>query len=247
VTLVRSLIFHIWFLLVSVVMFIGAIPLFLAPRIVVMRAAQVWATLILWGLKIFCGQTYKVRGNENIPKGAALVAPKHYSMWETIAMMVLSDDPAIILKRELLRIPFYGWYGAKMGMIGIDRSGKASALRAMRQAARSAKDSGRQIVIFPEGTRRAVGAPPEYHAGVAGLYADLDLPCVPVAHNSGLFWTNSGLIKKPGTITVEFLAPIAPGMKRSEFMRALEERIEGAAAKLLAESAGRRHASTSSA
>lgn len=234
-TLVRSILFQLWFVLVCVVMFIGAIPLFLAPRIVVMRAGKFWARLILSGLQIFCGQTYEVRGKEHIPQDAALVASKHYSMWETIAFMLLVDDPAIVFKRELLRVPFYGWYSMKMKMIPVDRSGKASAMRAMRRTAHAARDAGRQIVIFPEGTRREVGARPAYLIGVAGLYADLNVPCVPVAHNSGLFWIKGGLIKKPGTIIVEFLPAIPPGMTRRAFMRELEHRIEGAMEKLLEE------------
>lgn len=230
-TSLRSLLFHLWFVLVSTVMFLGAIPLFLGPRLWVIRSAQVWAHLMLWGLRVFCGQRYELRGKENIPHGGALVASKHYSMWETIAFMVLLDDPAIILKRELLRIPFYGWYGVKMGMIGIDRSAKASAMRAMRRASRAAIAGGRQIVIFPEGTRRAVGAPADYQTGVAGLYADLNVPCVPVAHNSGLYW--SRFLRKPGTIVVEFLAPLPPGMTRGAFLAELETRIEEAAARLV--------------
>ena len=213
-------------------MFLGAIPLFLGPRIAVIRAAQIWAHLQLWGLRVFCGQTYEVRGREHIPNGAALVASKHYSMWETIAFMVLVDDPAIVLKRELLNVPFYGWYGRKMGMIPIDRSGKASALRALKRASDQAVADRRQIVIFPEGTRRKVGAAPDYKPGVAGLYSGLNVPCVPVALKSGAHWT--GFRKEPGTIVLEFLEPIAPGLKRAEFMTLLETRIETATNRLLA-------------
>jgi len=231
VTLFRSILFHLWFVVLSAVIFLGAIPLFFGPRIAVIRAAQFWAHLMLWGLRAICGQRYELRGKENIPHGGALVASKHYSMWETIAFMVLLDDPAIILKRNLMRIPFYGWYGQKMEMIPIDRAGGASALRAMRRASRQAIAKGRQIVIFPEGTRRKVHAPPAYHPGVAGLYADLGVACVPAAHNSGLFW--EGMLRKPGTIIVEFLPAIPPGLRRAEFMRELEARIEEEADRLL--------------
>ena len=231
VTLLRSILFHLWFVLVSVVIFIGAVPLFLGPRVAVIRAAQFWSHAVLWGLKIICGQTFEVRGREHIPQGGALIASKHYSMWETIAFMVLTDDPAIVLKRNLMWIPFYGWYGLKMEMIPIDRLGKSRALRAMRRAARTAIAKGRQIVVFPEGTRRKVGAPPVYKPGVAGLYAELSVPCVPAAHNSALFW--QGLIRKPGMIVVEFLPPIPPGLRRAEFMRELETRIEGAVERLV--------------
>ncbi len=232
--LFRSLVFHLWFLIVSVVMFLGAIPLFLGPRILVIRAAQLWAHLQLWGLRVFCGQTYEVRGQEYVPQDAALVAAKHYSMWETIAFMVLVDDPAIVLKRELLNIPLYGWYGSKMGMIGLDRSGKAKALRELKRVSEKAVADGRQIVIFPEGTRKTIGAAPDYKPGAAGLYSGLGVPCVPVAHNSGLFWCG-GWKRHSGTILIEFLPAIPPGLRRAEFMRELEEKIETATKALLKE------------
>lgn len=233
--LIGSLLFLIFYFVVSALVYTVAIPLFFGPRIAVIRGAQLWAHLMLWALKVLCGQTYEVRGRQHIPHGAALVASKHFSMWETIAFMVFLDDPAIVLKRELMWIPFYGWYGIKMGMIPIDRTAKASAMRLMRRKAKAAKDAGRQIVIFPEGTRRNPGDDPAYKPGVAGLYNFLDVPCVPVALTSGLVWRGSGFIKYPGKIVVEFLPPIVPGLKRSTFMAELEARIETATDKLLSE------------
>jgi 1-acyl-sn-glycerol-3-phosphate acyltransferase len=235
VKLIGSLLFLVFYFVVSAVIYTAAIPLFLGPRIAVIRAAQFWARLMLWALRAFCGQTYEVRGREYVPHRAALVASKHYSMWETIAFMVLLDDPAIVLKRELMWIPFYGWYGVKMGMIPIDRSAKASAMRLMRRKSKAAKDADRQIVIFPEGTRRNLGDAPAYRSGVAGLYKFLALPCVPVALTSGLVWRGRGPIKHPGKIIVEFLPHIAPGMKRDAFMAELEARIESATNGLLSE------------
>jgi 1-acyl-sn-glycerol-3-phosphate acyltransferase len=235
VRLIGSLLFLLFYFVVSVVIYTAAIPLFLGPRIAVIRGAQLWAHLMLWALKIFCGQTYEIRGREYIPHGAALVASKHFSMWETIAFMVFLNDPAIVLKRELMWIPFYGWYGIKMGMIPIDRTAKASAMRLMRRKAKAAKDAGRQILIFPEGTRRNPGDDPAYKPGVAGLYNFLELPCVPVALTSGLVWTGSGLIKYPGKIVVEFLPHIAPGLRRDAFMAELQTRIETATNRLLSE------------
>ena len=230
-----SLLFLVFYFVVSAVIYTAAIPLFLGPRIAVIRAAQFWARLMLWALRVFCGQTYEVRGREHIPHGAVLVASKHFSMWETIAFMVLVNDPAIVLKRELMWIPFYGWYGIKMGMIPIDRSAKASAMRLMRRKSKAAKDANRQIIIFPEGTRRNPGDSPAYRPGVAGLYNFLELPCVPVALNSGLVWRGGGLIKHPGKIIVEFLPHIAPGMRRDAFMAELETRIETATNGLLSD------------
>jgi 1-acyl-sn-glycerol-3-phosphate acyltransferase len=235
VKLIGSLLFLVFYFVVSVVIYTAAIPLFLGPRIAVIRAAQFWARLMLWALRVFCGQTYEVRGREHIPRGAALVASKHFSMWETIAFMVLVNDPAIVLKRELMWVPFYGWYGIKMGMIPIDRTAKASAMRLMRRTSKAAMDAKRQIIIFPEGTRRNPGDGPAYRPGVAGLYNFLDVPCVPVALTSGLVWRGNGLIKHPGKIIVEFLPHIAPGMRRDAFMAELETRIETATNALLSE------------
>ncbi len=233
--LLGSILFLIFYFVVSVLIYTAALPLLLGPRIAVIRCAQIWAKLMLWALRVFCGQTYEVRGREHIPHAAALVASKHFSMWETIAFMVFADDPAIVLKRELMRIPLYGWYGIKMGMIPVDRSAKASAMRLMRRKAKAAMDAKRQIIIFPEGTRRDPGDPPAYKPGVAGLYSYLDVPCVPVALTSGLVWRGSGFIKYPGHIVVEFLPAIPPGLKRDAFMAELETRIETATNRLLGE------------
>jgi 1-acyl-sn-glycerol-3-phosphate acyltransferase len=158
------------------------------------------------------------------------------SMWDTVALYLLLDDPAVVLKRDLRLIPFYGWYTWKAGSIAIDRDGKASALRQMAASAKRAMAEGRSILIFPEGTRKPPGASPDYKPGVAGLYGQLNAPCVPVALNSGLFWTGpGGFLKKRGRIVVQFLEPIPSGLRRREFMATLEERIERATDALLAE------------
>jgi len=148
-----------------------------------------------------------------------------------MALYVALDAPATVLKRELLRIPFYGWFLWKATAIPIDRGAGAGALRKMAAAARPVLADGRPILIFPEGTRKKPGAAPDYKPGVAGLYGILDVPCVPVALNSGVYWT--GFLKRPGTIVLEFLEPIAPGLKREAFMGLLEQRIESPTAALL--------------
>jgi 1-acyl-sn-glycerol-3-phosphate acyltransferase len=153
-------------------------------------------------------------------------------MWDTLALHVALGDPGIVLKRELLGIPFYGWYLGKAAAIPIERTAGARALRKMTDAARKVLDQGRPVLIFPEGTRKHPGAPPDYKPGVAGLYALLDVPCVPVALDSGAYW--QGFWKKPGTITLAFLEPIAPGLKRGAFMPLLAQRIEEATAALIA-------------
>lgn len=234
----RSALFLAWFAAVSLVMHVVCLPTLLMERRFATKAARQWARLTLWGLRAFAGLSYEVRGGDYRPAAAALVACKHYCMWETIAFATLLDDPAIVIKRELLDVPLYGWYLRKLEMISVDRAAGASAMRAMLNAARQALAHGRPILIFPEGTRRDVGAPPAYKPGVVGLYAELNVPCVPVALNSGLFWVAGGLLKKPGTIVLEFLDPIRPGLPRKEFADLLEQRIETASQRLIEE--GRR-------
>ena len=228
----RSALFLVWFLTVSLVLNVACLPVLLLPRRAAVWAANFWARLVLFGLKQITGLGLEVRGHT--PTGPVLIAAKHFSMWETVAILALLRDPAAVLKRELLWIPLYGWYCAKQGMIPIDRKAGARAIRRMHAAAKRAMEAGRPIVIFPEGTRKKPGAPPDYKPGVAGLYALLDLPCVPMAHNSGLFWSG-WFLRKPGTIVVEFLEPIAPGWPRHSFMKILETRTEEAANRLLAE------------
>ena len=234
-TLLRSFLFAIWFVVATVLIYVAVFPALLLPRIAMAQASRLWSRVVFLGLKVFAGLTYEVRGE--IPRGPVLVASKHMSMWDTMALYLILYDPAAVLKRELLRVPFYGWYIWKAGVIPVDRGGYASALRKMTSAAKQALQQGRPLLIFPEGTRKKPDAPPDYKPGVAGLYSQLNVACIPVALNSGLFWTGPmGFIKKPGRIVVEFLDPIPPGLKRTEFMQLLQQRIEGATAGLIAES-----------
>ena len=230
-TVFRSVLYFLWFAVVSVAIHLAALPAFLLPRRVTVWASQRWSATLLWGLKTIAGLDYEVRGE--IPKGGVLVAAKHMSMWDTIALYMLLDDAVVVVKRELLSIPFYGWYINRAGVIAIDRGGHASALRQMAAQGRAAIAAGRPIVIFPEGTRKNPGAPPDYKPGVAGLYGQLGVACVPVALNSGLFWT--GFLKRPGRIVIEFLPAIPAGLKRADFMRTMLERTETATARLVEE------------
>ena len=231
--LLRSLAFVLWFAILSVTMAVLFLPVLALPRGATTWMARRWSKLAFWGLRVFAGIDWRIVGTP--PKGAVLVAAKHMSMWDTLALWLALDEPGIVLKRNLLYIPFYGWYLWKAAAIPIDRSGKASALRGMIKAAEEVTATGRPVLIFPEGTRKKPGAPPDYKPGVAGLYAGLELPCVPVALDSGAYWT--GFRKKPGTITLQFLEPIPPGLKRAAFMPMLEERIETATNRLLGASA----------
>jgi len=230
-TFFRSLLFFLWFAVISVAMHVVALPTLILPRRAIVWTSRRWSEAVLWGLKIFARLDFEVRGE--IPHEAVLIAAKHMSMWDTVALYLLLYDPAVVVKRELLSIPFYGWYVRKARVIAIDRSAHASALRKMAEAARGAVAERRSIMIFPEGHRMAPGAPPDYKPGVAGLYTQLGVACVPVALNSGLFWT--GFLKKRGRIVIEFLEAIPAGLKRAEFMRQLEGRTEAATAKLVAE------------
>lgn len=230
-TLLRSAIFFIWFIAVSAVIHIVALPALVMPRVVTFWAGTLWCRAVLWGLRVFAGLDYVVRGE--VPSDGALIAAKHMSMWDTLALYLSVNHPHFVLKRELLNIPFYGWFVRKAGMIAIDREGRASALRKMAAAVRTAIEDGHAVIIFPEGTRKKPGAEPDYKPGVAGLYGQLGTECVPVALNSGLYW--QGFTKHPGTIVLEFLPAIPPGLDRREFMATLEERIETATTKLVAE------------
>lgn len=231
----RSLLFNAAFYLNLVVWMLVIIPTFAMPRKALIRAAQAWARSSVWLMRAIVGTRVEYRGLERIPPGGLLVAAKHQSFWETFVLASLFDDPAFILKRELMWLPFFGWYLWKADMVPIDRRKGSLALVEMNARAREAMAEGRQILIFPEGTRRAPGAPPAYKYGVAHLYANLGVPCLPVALNSGLYWPRRRFLRRPGTIVVEILEPIPPALPRDAFFRELQDRIEAASDRLLAE------------
>jgi 1-acyl-sn-glycerol-3-phosphate acyltransferase len=225
----RSALFLLWFVLITTILSLIFLPVLILPRRATVWLARIWSRATLWGLKVFAAIDFEIRGVP--PKGPVLVASKHMSMWDTLALYLALDEPATVLKRELLRIPFYGWFLWKSTAIAIDRGAGASSLRKMSNAAKAVLAQGRPILIFPEGTRKKPGAMPDYKPGVAGLYVLLDVACVPVALNSGVYWT--GFLKRPGTITLQFLEPIQPRLKRDAFMTLLEQRIEAATTVLL--------------
>ena len=231
----RSALFQIWFFGAT---FIASLLLTLAlplPHRVMALGVAAYARVVLFGLRVLSGIACEIRGRAHIPRARAIVAAKHQSAWETVAMFTLIADPVQVLKKELALIPFYGWHALKLGMIPVDRSARASALKKMIAQAKKRIAEGRVILIFPQGTRVAPGSRAEYKPGVAALYTQLGVPCVPVALNSGVYWPRRALLKRPGKIIVEFLAPIQPGLKRDEFMAALEGRIEQASNRLVAE------------
>lgn len=212
-----------------------ALPQLLRSRLAMVRHAERWERGIQGLLRIIVGLDHEVRGEGRRPDGAAIYALKHQSAWDTITAHLLIDDPAIVLKQELTRIPIFGSCLLHAGMIKVDRGHGTRALRSMIEGGRKAAARGSPIVIFPEGTRTPPGEKIPYHPGVAALYKQLALPVVPVALNSGLFWGRRRFAKRRGTILVEFLQPIEPGLERKAFMAELEQRIEPATAALIAE------------
>jgi 1-acyl-sn-glycerol-3-phosphate acyltransferase len=234
---IRSALFNFLFYLNTVVLMIVGFPTMIFGRRAVLSLARLWSRSSLWLLRVICGTSAEFRGVENIPKGACIIAPKHQSFWETFALVNYFDDFSYVLKRELTFIPVFGWYLLRAGQIAIDRTNAQTALRQLVAKAKTLFAKGRQLFIFPEGTRRAPGARPAYKAGVAYVYDKTGVPCLPVALNAGLFWPRRRFLRFPGTIVVEFLPAIAPGMERGAFLQELQRRIETATDRLIAEAA----------
>jgi 1-acyl-sn-glycerol-3-phosphate acyltransferase len=233
--ILRSAVFNVLFYLNLLLHFVVAIPTLVMPRMAIIKLAMFWGRTNNWLLRVVCGIKVDYRGLEKIPPGALLVASKHQSLWETFALLWLFPDPAFIIKRELQWIPFFGWYATKAGMIPVDRGRRGQALTDMTERARAELARGRQIVIFPEGTRRAAGAEPNYKFGIAHLYGETGMPCLPIALNSGLFWPRRSFLRYPGTIVAEVLDPIPPGLSKDAFAARLQQDIETATARLIAE------------
>ena len=233
--LVRSIGFNIVFYATLVIWLIAALPTLMMPYRAIVAVAKWWGRYNLFLLRAICGLGAEFRGLERLPPGACLVAAKHQSAWETFALLWMFSDPAFILKRELQWLPVYGWFSMKARMIPVDRRAGVRGLRAMYARARKEFARGRQIVIFPEGTRRPPGAEPAYKHGIAQLYAATGVPCVPIALNSGLYWPRRSMMRRPGTIVVEVLDPIPAGLDRREFMARLQDSVEAATSRLVAE------------
>ncbi len=231
----RSLLFNLGFNLWTALILILGLPLLLFPYPVTYRFGRMWVAVTLWMLRRLIGLDHRALGLENLGKGPAIYAAKHQSSWDTLVFALYLHYPAYVLKRELLYLPLFGFYLLRAGMIPVDRRGRATALKRMMAAAKRRRDEGRDLLIFPEGTRVAPGQRHPYQPGIAALYGHLDLPVVPVALNSGLFWGRRSFNKKPGTITLEFLPAIPPGLARKAFMAELENRLEGACERLAAE------------
>lgn len=215
-TFLRSVLLNLFILLWTLLIGLPGLLVVWLDRSKISGVTAFWARGVLCAAEKLAGIRYEVRGRENLPEGPFIFACKHQSAWETIALLVLLENPSIVLKQELLRLPVFGWYARHSGMIPVNRAGSAGALRAMMRAADAARKAGRPIVIFPEGTRAAPGAQPDLHPGLAGLYAALKLPLVPVALNSGLVWGRQSFLKRPGLVTVQIHPVIEPGLPRAD-------------------------------
>ena len=240
VTILRSVAFNICFYLNTLVFLIIALPTFFLPYQAIVEVAKAWGRVNLVLLRVIAGVDFELRGREKIPPGAVIVAAKHQSAWETFALLHLFDSPTFIMKRELQWIPIFGWLTIKGRMVAVDRGAGSQALVSMAERAQVELARGRQLIIFPEGTRRPVGAEPRYKHGVAYLYAAEGVPCLPVALNSGVFWPRRTILRRPGTVVVEILDPIAPGLDKDVFIKRLQDEIETATARLVAEAQARR-------
>jgi 1-acyl-sn-glycerol-3-phosphate acyltransferase len=240
----RSILFVIFLYGSMTLVGVSHAPFVPFKRSIATDAARRWTRMMIWGMRWIAGITVEFRGMQHLSATPVLLAIEHHAMVETLFPFVMRPLPAIVLKRELLSMPIFGWFAAQMNSIALDREAHAAALKALLKASREAVAAGRDIVIFPEGSRVAPGEKGEYKPGVAAMYRDLGIPCVPVAVNSGLFWPAKGLIRKPGHLVVEVLPPIMPGLKREPFMAELEASIETATNALIAEGRGEKSAPT---
>lgn len=235
----RSLLFNTAFMVWTALMCVGLLWILLLPRNGTMAVIRWYLRSIAWMERTFLGLHYEVRGLENVPAtGSFIIAAKHQSAWETMKLHLIFHDPAVILKRELTWIPTWGWYARKSRMIAVDRGARGRALTSMVENSRPVVAEGRPIVIFPQGTRVAPGAYSGYRVGAGVLYDELKLPMLPVALNAGLYWPRRSFLKKPGTILVQILPPIAPGLTRQQAMRELEARLEEATDRLVVAAGG---------
>ena len=233
--ILRSLVFQILFFADMVVLMLLWLPALFMRRQVSQELGRTWGRNALWLLDKICGTKIEWRGLENIPQGAVIVAAKHQSIWDTFVLPIRFPDFSYILKHELIYLPFFGWYLLAAEQIGIDRAKGGKVLPQLIAKAKAIFAQDRQLFIFPEGTRRPAGAPPLYKTGITQLYAETNVPVLPVALNSGVFWPRRSFLVRPGTVVIEFLPVIQPGMEPREFFDKLRDDIENASNRLIDE------------
>jgi 1-acyl-sn-glycerol-3-phosphate acyltransferase len=232
VILGRSILFNIVFYITSAVIGVGCSPVLFCSRSFVRRAGARWSGFVIWLFKIIIGTQWEVRGLDRIPDCPVVFAIKHQSAWDTLFFPHYFAEPAMIAKKELRLIPFYGWFAWRAGAVWIDRKGGAAALRALIRGVKDALKHGRSIIMFPQGTRTLPGEKAPYQPGITALYSSSGAPVIPVALNSGTYWPKRTFIKRPGTIVVEFLEPMPPGLDRAAFLGMLAERVDTATERL---------------
>jgi 1-acyl-sn-glycerol-3-phosphate acyltransferase len=229
----RSLAFNLFFYLWTAFMLFISLPLLLLPKGLSVVMCQIWAQVVLFALQFIANIRYEIRGCKYLGGKYGIIAAKHQSAWDTIIYFVLFKNPALVLKKELTLIPIYRSFIYKLGMIVVDQKKGSKTLRELLNATRSVLDKGRHLVLFPEGTRTTPGESIKYNPGIAALYTHFNLPVIPVAVNSGCFWGRRNFLKKPGTIVLEFLQPIEPGLDRYQFLGVLKTRIDSISNQLI--------------
>ena len=236
---IRSILYNIGFYGLTATACVLCLPALLLPRKHAMWVVDLFIYTNYFLEKYVLGLRYEVRGVEHLPAhGSYIVAAKHQSAYETMKLHILFKDPAIILKKELLSIPIWGWYLKKSDVIAIDRSSREAATKSIQEGAIHMKEEGRPIVIFPQGTRVKVDATPKekpYKIGVARIQEATGLPIIPLAMNSGMYWPRNSFFKSKGTVVFEFLKPIEPGIERGKLIAKLEKEVEGASNALMEE------------
>ncbi len=221
--LLRSTIFNVLFFAVSVAIALLATAVRVVAPDRVLGAAMLWARCLLVLARVVCGIRLDVRGLEHIPQGAALVASRHQSAFDTFVWLTLLPRCCYVFKQELRHIPLFGPLIGAAGMIAVDRNGGGNAIRELLREADRAVREQRQIVIFPEGTRGEPGAPVVLQTGIAAMASHTRLPVIPVSTNSGLYWGRKAFRKRPGTVRIVIGQPISPQIQRKALMRALED------------------------
>jgi 1-acyl-sn-glycerol-3-phosphate acyltransferase len=232
---IRSIIFNIYFPLWTYLLAICASPFYLTPQHIASKIGYVWSCGIMIGLRCICNIKYEIHGEENLPEQPYVIACKHQSAWDTAIFLKHIDGPAYILKKSLMNVPLFGRYLKTMCMIPVDRDGGSAALKQLQKDVNDRLEKKRCVVIFPEGTRTAIGEKVKYQPGIAFIYKELskDIKVVPVALNSGKFWGKNSFLKYSGTIQLHYLKPIEAGLDRKEFITKLEDAIETKSAELV--------------
>lgn len=222
---VRSAIFVIWLYGWMVLLGLLCAPLLLGSRRWSGYALRLYIHIVFFGLRWICGTSWRLEGKEYIPQDGALIASQHQSMFEVFAPWLFLPDPAIVLKKELVRLPFFGWYALKLNNIVVDRSAGAKALRKMHRDAQDRTAQGRQILIFPQGTRVQPGRPIKLQTGIVSLYRSMQHPCIPMVLNAGEYWSGHGILRRPGQIILRLLPPIEPGLSKQDFLQRLQQSL----------------------